>query len=253
MKIKYQLWALVLVFAALCSSCDESSMKSSDFFDSKPQLALADAAAHGDIVKIDELITAGIDVNATGRGGMTALFWALLQQNKKGFAHLLERGANPNIQLTETLGGSDSIVTAGNSAISFAAMHKDVEYLKTALLHGGNSNLINPLRTNTPIYESILALRVENAKALIAAGANLNYQDRDGETPMFVAATTSCYDLVFEMLEAGADPTIKNTWGYTILYPIRNIRTDPQSQQYKWRQKVIDRLKEKGMDVENGK
>jgi ankyrin repeat protein len=233
------------------------SMKASDYFEAKPQIALAEAAAKGNTDKIEQLLADGVGINTQGKEGMTALVWAILHQNKEGFQYLLEHGANPNLQMTESTLTDDG-VTDGNSAMSLAAMHEDIWYLAQVLKHGGNPNLVNPVNGLTPIFEDIMrstrsSSRLMHVKMLIAAGANLNFQEENGKTPLIIAARVSQYDIAYTMLEAGADPMIKNNWGQTILSEIKAIHTDPMSEQYQWRAKVIDFLKAKGIDVEHGK
>jgi ankyrin repeat protein len=262
MKNNYlRVWLAFAVAMLSCAFAGCKSLEASDYFEAKPQIALAEAAAKGNTDKIDQLLAGGVDVNAQGKEGMTALIWAIFHQNKKGFQYLLEHGANPNLQLAddETSDFARELPFAGNSAMSFAAEHEDIWYLTQVLKHGGNPNLVNPFNGLTPIFEDIMrstrdSSRLMHVKMLIAAGANLNFQvEEDGDTPIIRAATASNYDMVYTMLKAGADPTIKEKWGNTILYPIKNINTDPASEQYQWRAKVIDFLKAKGIDVEHGK
>jgi ankyrin repeat protein len=234
------------------------SMRASDYFEAQSQIALAEAAAKGNTDEIGQLLAEGVGVNAQGKEGMTALIWAILHQNKEGFQYLLEHGANPNLQMTESTLTDDG-VTDGNSAMSFAAMHEDIWYLTQVLKHGGNPNLVNTVNGLTPIFEDIMrstrsSSRLMHVRMLIAAGANLNFQDEeDGDTPVMRAAKLNRYDMAYALLEAGADPKIKNQSGYTMLRPIQRNNTDPESEQYQWRAKVIDLLKAKGIDVEHGK
>jgi hypothetical protein len=53
------------------------------------------------------------------------------------------------------------------------------------------------------------------------------------------------YDLAYEMLQTGADPTIKDRWGKGIEYFINKSkgRTTPEVSQ--WRDKVEELLREK--------
>lgn len=230
------------------------SMKAADYFESGPQRALAEAAAKGRIEVIDDLLQQGAKVNFQGKEGMTALIWAFLQENKKGYEHLLDKGADPNLQMTESTLTSDGL-TDGSSAMSLAAMHEDPWYLEGTLKHGGNPNIVNPVKSVTPVFQCIMLYdknhpRLEQLKLLIGAGANLNAQDRDGSTPMRLAAIANRYDLVYVMLAAGADPTIKTKAGTTVVSTIKRIRTDPKSELYQWRAKVIDLLKAKGIDFD---
>jgi ankyrin repeat protein len=258
MKKNYMRIWLAFAIAMLSNTTSYArSMKASDYFEAKPQIALAEAAAKGNTDKISQLLAERADVNAQGKEGMTALIWSILHQNKDGFQYLLEHGANPNLQMTESTLTDDGI-TDGNSAMSLAAMHEDIWYLSQVLKHGGNPNLVNPIKGVTPIFESIQLydayhLRLEHVKMLIAAGANLNFQEKNGKTPLFWAAIANRYDIVYLMLKAGADPMIENKWGQTILSEIREDSTDPSHPLYQWRAKVIEFLKAKGVDVEHGK
>lgn len=161
--------------------------------------------------------------------------------------------------MTESTLTSDGL-TDGNSVMSLSAMHEDPWYLETALKHGGNPNILNPVKGVTPIFQSVMLLdrrhpqpRLVQLNLLVNAGADLNAQDRDGYKPMRMAAVANRYDMVYIMLNAGADPTIKSKAGTTLISTIRQIRTDPKSELYQWRAKVIAILKTKGINVENGK
>jgi ankyrin repeat protein len=135
----------------------------------------------------------------------------------------------------------------GDSAVGYAAMHEDKWYLETILKHGGNPNLVDPNTGEPPIYESIGRLRREHVQILIAGGADLNFQNRDGVTPMMAAVTINQYEMVYEMLEAGANPELKNKYGNSILYFIHDNRISPKSENFKWRAKVIEFLEANGI------
>jgi ankyrin repeat protein len=220
-------------------------LRASEFFTSQLQVELLEAAAAGNTARIEELLTAGAKVNEAGTGGMTAALWALLNESKKGLACLLEHGADPNMQLAAD----------GKSVVSMAAVHEDAWYLAEVLKYHGNPNLVNPHSSSTPIFDVIMSSRADRLMSdqvaiLIEAGANLNYQDVRGKTPMMIAATANRYDLVYLMLTKGADPAIKNRWGLTIWDPIQHINMDPDSPRYQWKLKVIDYLRKKKVDGE---
>ena len=67
---------------------------------------------------------------------------------------------------------------------------------------------------------------------------------------MMRAANLNCYDIVYEMLKSGADPSVKDNWGNTLVYFITDHSFDPKHELYQWRARVIGLLKERGMKVE---
>jgi hypothetical protein len=185
-------------------------------------------------------IASGLDVN--GPGGDAALYRAMARASKEEVARLLKQGANPNMVVRRD----------GTSAVSVAAMQEDPWFIREVLTHGGDANFRNPLSKNTPLFDAILARSNDNARILISAGADMNTLNHLGVTPMFVAAATQRYDLVYDMLKAGADPTIKvGKTDKTILSVIRHSRVPPGAPPYEWQLKVIDLLKQKGIDVEH--
>ncbi len=58
----------------------------------------------GDTEEIDELLNQGVDINHAGKHGITPLWWALVAYNYEGFAHLLEKGAEPNPKIRDGWG-----------------------------------------------------------------------------------------------------------------------------------------------------
>ena len=148
-------------------------------------------------------------------------------------------------------------LTSGNSATSLAAKHEAPWYLGVTLKHSGDPNIRNPIRDVTPIFQCITLLykprpqpRLEHLKMLIAAGADLNARNGGDITPMMYAVRLNRFDMAYLMLQAGADPRQKTKWDTTIVYEILESRTDPKSELYRWRAKVIQLLKTKGIDVE---
>jgi ankyrin repeat protein len=132
-------------------------------------------------------------------------------------------------------------------------MGNDSWYLREAIDHGGNVNLVNPVSCHTPIFDAMLALRDENVRILIAAHADLNTVDKMGNTPAIVAAGQWRYDWVYELLNAGADPTVRTPAGITLLTRVRRVPITPANPNYPWKLKVVELLKERGLDVDHGR
>ena len=124
----------------------------------------------------------------------------------------------------------------------------DSDYLRMLLEYGGDPNQRVGEGTTTVIYQAVMYNQIVNVRLLIEAGANLNHQDSSGKTPMLTAANINNYDMIFFFLEHGADPTIKNRWGYDLpgkikLYADRAM----EFKQYRWYLLVVEELKSRGL------
>lgn len=202
-------------------------MTPSELF-SHPRLrALAVAAQHGNVKKIDALLAKGVDVNGEGKYGITPLFSAWQARNKAGFRALLERGADPN-----------NIWTTGHTLLNLIAATSSPDFLKLALKYGANPNLVAPRVDETPLFAaSEFPKGNVNVPILIKAGADLDYQSKPSmNTAMMVAAIGGNFDVVYELLKAGANYKIKDANGRDVRFWIRLSRAD-----YKpyWRKRII--------------
>jgi hypothetical protein len=211
---------------------------------SNPKLRqLAVAAQVGNVKKIDALIAAGVDVNGKGKYGITSLFSVLQTENKKGFEALLDHGANPN-----------NIWTNGLTLMNqIACCASDPYFMKAALKHGGNPNLVAPRNGKTPLIAAITVTGKVNIPVLIEAGANLNYQlpaskewfGGGGESAMMEAVDDLQFDVIYKLLKAGADYRLKDQKGRTLEGYVRfSFRANLGSAQRRWRDKVIEFLKQ---------
>ena len=233
------LWIGLRVFADPTTA---ATIKITDYFTEPKEIALAMAAAGDDVSRIQELSSSGVDVNARGRSGLTPIVLAAINHSKRAYKSLLVLGADPNVQFQET----------GSSALSIAASIADSSYLELALAHGGKPNQVNPLTGLTPMWRSIEEILPVNVKLLAAAGADVNFPDGSGVTPLMFAAGANRYDIDLILLDAGADPRRKNKWGNSLLWYIRHNRADPQSKFFEWKEEVVGRLRALGIVTEQG-
>ena len=244
------LLTFIFVTSACCEEKRYSGLTVKEAFQDTAVRGLADAAASGNIKEIDRLVENGVNINGAGTNGITPLWWAITTGNFEAFAHLLNKGANPNVQ---TGGGHRNVM-------DLAAIEKITNYLAAAINAGGDVNLVyqpdktvryrTPFDGQTPLFSAMLPGNKHNIDLLISKGADLNFQDPDGMTPMMIAAGGNGFDIVYELLIKGADPTLKDKTGNTILWNIKHNSLSQESDGYKWRQKVIDLLKKKGVVVE---
>ena len=58
---------------------------------------------------------------------------------------------------------------------------------------------------------------IEKVRKLLQAGANVNLQDKNGETPLYKASRNGYTNIVRLLLDAGANPNIQDNGGQTAL------------------------------------
>lgn len=229
----------------------DDAPKAEVYFKNPDVRSLANAAKREDISAIDKLVAKGVDVNARGAYGVTPLLFAIERKKKAAFKRLLEHGADPNIQ--DEVGDSPMSAAAGDAESS--------EWLELVLKHKGNPNLVDPKGVfafedgRTPLFMAIDALNLRNIDLLLAAGANLDHQDKGGKTPAMVAATISCYAGVYRLLNAGANVHVRNGYGHDLAFNcfLRTINQKDFPEAYVYRQRVLAILKAKGVNLAEAK
>ena len=215
-------------------------------------IALCHAAKRGDIRTIDRLVAKGVDVNAKGKKRhYTPLFFALAGEQIKAFEALLKHKADPNIPSKDDVG---SIMHAT------AYREHDSKWLELALKYGGKTEVLTQkgmvCKHETPLFKAISARNIKNVKLLIKAGANLNHQDTCGSTPVMEAATHLEYRIAYLLLQEGADWKLKEGNGKDLAYlcfsfPQMLDKEFPEG--FKYNRKVLEFLREKGVDIEAAK
>ncbi|HJS75471.1 MAG TPA: ankyrin repeat domain-containing protein [Vicinamibacteria bacterium] len=158
---------------------------------------VADAAARGDVVRVQELLRNGADVNTAQGDGMTALHWAA------------SRG---NLELAEVLLYSGANVGAGTRIGRYTPLH--------LASRGGYTDVVEALlrakadpgarTTNsgvTPLHLAAASGSVDVVRALLPAGADVNAAETSwGQTPLVFAASHGQAGVIRALLDAGADP-----------------------------------------------
>lgn len=206
-------------------------------FEDSKQVALAHASEQGDINAIAKLVEQGADVNITGKHCMTALWYAFTAAEKSAFECLLKLGADPNTPTPDELGGY---------WLEHCVMVNDSDYLRLALAHGGNPNLVN-LKIKQPlIFRAVSDDKLDKLEMLIRAGADINARHGDGSTPIIYASDSRQLRAVLYLLQHGADPTIRDKVGLDIAAGLFGPNWDTRSESYKVRAEVIKLLENRG-------
>lgn len=212
----------ILLIAAVCGGDAEAvnmllefgaNPDAADGDDCDGMTALMHAARRSrpDIVKL--LLDAGADPNSTVRNGKTALGHAIegakiaglkdTTLNDEVIALLLDAGTVQQLY-------SDSY--REHSELILALYYDRADAAEILINHGPDPEALGPALMSAAgsTSESMPIL-------LLNAGADPNYQDEDGETPLFVAASLAHPTNVRILLDAGADPTLRDKKGRTAL------------------------------------
>jgi hypothetical protein len=191
---------------------EQHGWKAADFFTDPQVVLLCDAIAANDVARMKELIAAGADVNALGKGNMTPLLWAFVDNKPERFRLLLEAGANPNVYIESDFGIRQAF-SPGDS-VTHMACRSTFDHFWPVFEHGGDPNLPNKepgFRGETPVYSVIKSGAGDKKKRiarLAELGASLNRAPGVDASPLCTAeGYFGRYDLCLLLLDLGADPS----------------------------------------------
>jgi uncharacterized protein len=91
----------------------------------------------------------------------------------------------------------------------------NIDALKQHIAAGSNLNEKDPFGGSSPLISAALFGKTEEAKLLIEAGADIDFQNNDGSTALLTAAFFGRPEIVKLLLEKGADKSIKNKYNAT--------------------------------------
>ncbi len=189
------------------------------------------AAAKGDATQIKALIARGAQPDVRDEHRRTPLHVAAYGKHHDAMRALVSAGANPNalerdrydiatiaavandvptLRLALELGCSAKNVTSryAGTALIAAAHLGHAEVVRTLIKAGAPLDHVNNLGW-TALIESIVlgdggARHTETLNALVAAGANVNLADRNGQTPLALARRRGYAEMVKILERAGA-------------------------------------------------
>ena len=169
-----------------------------------------EAARQGHIVILQMLLETGAEINKQAeRTQLTALHFAAAQGNMEMLNLLLSKGANVHIR---------SIT--GGTALHVAARFSRVAIIK-ALIVSGSDVLATTNEGNTSLHIAAMYASSEIVMALLEGKAEPNEtRPADGATPLHCAVTSyvQSTDKIKALLEFGAIPNTRNSWGDTPLH-----------------------------------
>ncbi|KAF0715137.1 Aste57867_3553 [Aphanomyces stellatus] len=131
-----------------------------------------EAARRGDLAKIENMATWGMDVNCTNKYGVSALMFAVDQAHVDIVRYLIGNGA------------STSGKTRYGSSLWLAAVDKGDPEIVALFLHAGASvTYQDPDDGTTALHVAAARGRADVAVLLVDAGADLSACTEDGDTP----------------------------------------------------------------------
>jgi len=167
---------------------------------------LADAAEHRNSALVRELLAKGADVNAPQADGMTALHWAVNNDDAEMAGLLVRSRANVNATNRYGVPPLSTACTNGNAAL--VRLLLDAGANANASLPGGETVLMTAARVGS----------LEAVKALLARGANPNAQERRDQTALMWAAAEGHATVVRALIEAGSTINATLPSGFTPLF-----------------------------------
>ena len=262
----------ILLLSVLLASCDMLSADNyigMDYRNFNGTIAenLAKAVICEDVEDIkEEVIDNKIPVDYKDPNyGLTMLHLAVLNEKEKSVETLLELGSDPNVPC-------DSIEHVGSNTVTMACFYCDnrIRILELLLKNGGDPNsrctgvTKDGFGEYIPYRRSALELaisiypeiNIKKVKLLAKYGANLN-----DSNALYNALVHDDMETTLFLLEHGCDYRYDWTDEYDkkdnikvdILYQLRCITPELGSKEHKFKYKVINFLKKRGLDYSSTK
>ena len=190
------------------------------FYTDPLQVRLAVAVDAGDAAAVESAVRDGADVHAWGKDGYSILYWAMARKNVAGFEALVKNGADV------TGDYRDPAVLKENRLRDFIVRLTleiaDPGFLRAALRQGLDPNYVLDEDSNESLLFLAGGRHNEPAlRLLLDSGANIEQQNHLGYTALGEAMLRRDFKTMRFLMEQGADPTVKNSFGHDLSWQFR--------------------------------
>jgi ankyrin repeat protein len=188
--------------------------------------ALLYATKNNNLNLVKTLLKWGVNANLQDETGKTVLLYAMENNNLDMVRALIAAGADVNLQDETGKTALKLALTDGSPDMVKALLkgYVDVNFLalKYAMDQSNQEMLTYLMQKVTETKFSALVYAMENnnldmVRALIAAGADVNLQDKTGKTALMAAAELGNDEVVSYLLENGADVSLIDRNGETAI------------------------------------
>ncbi len=267
---------IVLVISGLLLSCsninrdkpvDKTELTGDDYrlFQNTPAWELAKAVQDEDEKKINEIVSKDPKLinYQDPKFGNTLLMLTIMNQQIKPFKVLLIDKADVNIH--NSYEGTSALIEASSSK------QYDTKFAEILLQYGANVNDVQtdkkePNKVKTPLIQASKTGKLDLVELLVKNGANINYQNEYGQSALSESVIIDRYKISFFLLQNGSDykqpiffrpdysipsnqqaPKEKGKPMF-LVDVLREDFFDLDTDEYKYKMKIVDFLKSKGID-----
>jgi len=153
---------------------------------------LKDSASQGDLLEVNELISAGKDVNEKDDEGWTPIYYALKNDHPAVVEALITAGADLN---TRDL--------YGQTPLSLAVVYSSLPVAELLIASGADMNTADTLG-RTPLHNAAVKDRPEMVTLLVWCGADVNPRNQVGWTPLDAAVRNDRTEVIGPLISGGA-------------------------------------------------
>lgn len=240
-----------------------------EIFFNTPVWELAKAVKSQSIGKIEKILASSPEyINYQDpKYGSTLLMWSIGMEKYKSAEALLHLGADPNIPTTDY--GETPLFRAAEYSWIDGLNKKDPKFVELLLRYGADPNIpyigvdevgmksvVEP--GTSPLMNSV-GCGIKKTKALVEAGADLNYKNKYGRTAAVHALMTKedlsyAQYIILEKRAVISEPyynRFDKLGTDSEYYPVELLRRwifDLESEEYQIKMKIIDEFERQGVD-----